>query len=339
MKYGSRNPSLVRGFTLVELLVVITIIGILIALLLPAVQAAREAARRMQCTNSCKQVALAMHSYHEALGCFPLGYTCDGPYRGRCAQEWPWPVRLFPYVEQAALADIMDDYWNYHSGRTAAPPPALMPVFATVISSWQCPSDSTVTRRFNESLSIGSSGKRHGRVSYAANLGIGAMEGTIISAADVATMDHASERVPGVFGHNYGARIAEITDGTSNTALLGELIAGGEATIRCSQTYDEGPVYMHSYTPNDPTPDLVRWCDPADANKGPAPCVPGSGTYGGGVLGNTLNMVVHTSRSMHPGGAIVGLCDGSVRFVSETVDLTIWQALSTPNGGEVISGF
>jgi prepilin-type processing-associated H-X9-DG protein len=323
----------------VELLVVIAIIGILIALLLPAVQAAREAARQAQCTNSCKQVALAIHNYHFSNKSFPLGYSCDCDYGdlNNCHREWPWTVRIFDYIEESALADIVGEYWDYHSGSTATPPADLLPVYLTSISSWQCPSDSTIATRFNETGACSSSPKRHGRNSYAGNFGVGAMEATLVPASQLPNIDHASEHVKGVFGHNYGARIAEIRDGTSNTALLAELVAGGECTIRCSQTYDEGPVYMHSYTPNDPTPDLVRWCDAADDSalgNVDAPCLRGGG-YGGGSL-TQLNMIVHTSRSMHPGGVNVGMCDGSVQFISENVALDIWQALGTPAGGEVL---
>ena len=328
------------GFTLVELLVVIAIIGILIGLLLPAVQSAREAARRLQCTNNCRQVALAIHAYHSVHGSFPLGYSCAvGDYGdGVCRREWPWCVRIFAQLEQTALADIVGRYWDYHAGSTVVPPDELTPVFETNLALWQCPSDPTVSIRFNENNKSNTQyTTRGGRTSYAANLGVGAMEGDIVSAAQLPNIDHASQRVRGVFGRNYGARIAQIRDGTSNTAMLAELIAGGETTIRGAHFYDEGPVYMHSYTPNDPTPDLVRWCDEADdaANgNAVAPCLRGGG-YGGGSL-TELNMVLHTSRSMHPGGVNVALCDGSVRFVNESISLDTWQALGTPAGGEVI---
>ncbi len=323
------------GFTLVELLVVITIIGILIALLLPAVQAAREAARRMQCTNGAKQVALAMHLYHEANGQFPFGYggapkvaENNSNYE---AAEWPWCVRLYSYIEQQALADALEPSWSYPSGQyPSAGPAALEPVYTKNISTWQCPSDSTITTGFP----AGSLDWK--RLSYAVCTGVGPMEGTVVPPSKLLTGLASGERVKGPFGLNYGARIADISDGTSNTILVSELVAGGPTTIRGVQTYDEGPVFQASYCPNDPTPDIVRWCDAADGLPGAeAPCLRG-GVWTGGTL-TSLNMVVQTSRSGHPGGVITALCDGSARFVGNTVSLRIWQFLATPAGGEVIS--
>ena len=344
MRYSNANR--VAAFTLVELLVVIAIIGILIALLLPAVQSAREAARRLQCTNNLKQTALAVHLYHDANRQFPPGYGyLDASYEsGGGHAEWPWCTRLFPYIEQQALADILNSvwtgsktYWSFPSGSysSAGSPAAIRPIYETAISGWQCPSDPTAAQRRNAS---NPNALHSSRISYAANLGVGPMQGTIVPASRLPSGLSSSERVPGVFGYNHGERIAGITDGTSSTLMLSELICGGERTIRCAQYYDEGPIFTTDYCPNDLTPDLVRWCDDADANQGPAPCAPGSGTLGGGILGNNLNKCVHTARSRHPGGVNAALCDGSVRFVSESIALHTWQFLATPDGHEVING-
>ncbi|MDZ7616202.1 MAG: DUF1559 domain-containing protein [Patescibacteria group bacterium] len=344
-----RSNRSIAAFTLVELLVVIAIIGILIALLLPAVQSAREAARRLQCTNNLKQTALAVHVYHDANGQFPPGYGYfNTKYGTSSAEEWPWCVRLFPYVGQKALADIMNTtwtggsktYWSFPSGSysSSGSPSAIRPIYMSVISGWQCPSDPTAAMGRNATGKCSTTGMHTARISYAANLGVGPMEGTIVPASKLLTGLSSSERVPGVFGVNHGARIAAITDGTTNTLMLSELICGGECCIRCEQYYDEGPVFMTDYSPNDLTPDLVRWCDTDDANQGKAPCAPGSGTLGGGIVGNRLNMCVHTARSRHPGGVNVAMCDGSVRFTSEFIALRTWQSLATPAGCEVIIG-
>ena len=342
-----------RGFTLVELLVVITIIGILIALLLPAVQAAREAARRMQCTNNAKQVALAMHLYHASNGQFPpgYGYCASGTYSpsgsSTCTVEWAWCPRLFPYIEQQALADIIAPYWSIASGSSNVARqanPQLQAVYESNIATWQCPSDPMITDPFDDHLQFNPSGFSMGRCSYAACLGVGQMEGTIVppSTLLLPTGLAFGQRVPGVFGWNYGARIADIKDGTSNTLLLSELIGGHTGTVRGAVVYDEGPVFMADHCPNDPTPDIVRWCDAEDGAAGAvAPCLRGSGDFGGLSSGGTLNelnMVIHTSRSMHPGGVVTALCDGSTRFTGSTVSLRVWQSLATPDGGEMIPG-
>ncbi len=97
-------------------------------------------------------------------------------------------------------------------------------------------------------------------------------------------------------------------------------------TIRGTHSYDEGPLYMHHYSPNDTTPDQVRWCSDADLVSPQAPYIKIT----------NQNMVLHTSRRHHPGGVTLGLCDGSVRFISETISLGVWQAIGTPDGGEVV---
>jgi hypothetical protein len=321
----------------VELLVVITIIGILIALLLPAVQAAREAARRMQCTNNAKQVAIAMHLYHETFGQFPPGYGYVSDPYGRVSGGalWPWCLRLLPYIEQDALAMAMAQNWGQRTA-SGALPPEMMPVIETNITAWQCPSDSTVTFRYNELEAHGYTCGQFARISYAANLGIGPMEGTLVPPIKLETGLLPTERVQGCFGYNFGTSINQIADGTSSTLLISELLGGHDLTVRGAQSYEEGPVFMADHCPNDQTPDLVRWCDPADAAPGAAsPCLAGSG-FGGGSL-TSLNMVIHTSRSAHPGGVVMALCDGSTQFANDTIDLRIWQSLATPAGDEVIS--
>lgn len=311
-----------KGFTLVELLVVIAIIGILIALLLPAVQAAREAARRAQCTNNCKQVCLALHMYHDAHGQFPpgYGYITDSSY---C--EWPWCMRLFDYIEQDAVVDSIDWTWNPGYAFAGIPVGNQQAIEAN-IAILQCPSDPSAAKRFDEEGTCSEyvQNPPYGRTSYAGNFGRGQME--------------ADDHVDGIFAKNSNTSIRDITDGTSNTTLVSELVAGGTCSIRGAVAYDEGPVYMHNYSPNDPTPDMTRWCDENDGNNSAkSPCIYSSGTLGGGILSNDLNMVLHTSRSMHAGGVNSGLCDGTVRFVSEDIDLDVWWALGTPAGGEVLS--
>ena len=324
-----------RGFTLVELLVVIAIIGILIALLLPAVQAAREAARRAQCSNNSKQVALAVHMYHDTHNQFPpgYGYFRDGYVFGSSGSggwpEWPWCVRIFSYLEQNAFAENVS--WNFNPGSSRGPYPAgHIEIVSAQVPSMICPSDGSGQTRFNHDHnciiphgSYSATDGTLGRISYAGNFGRGPLEKT--------------NRVQGVFTMNSDTGFGDISDGTSHTLLTSELIIGDECTIRGAHSYDEGPVFMTDFTPNDRTPDEVRWCGKSDGVSSRAPCKPSDDNTNFGILGSRFNMVRHTSRSMHPGGVTVSMCDGSTDFISETISLRVWQQMGTHNGGEQIA--
>lgn len=327
----ARNPRCKIGFTLVELLVVIAIIGILIALLLPAVQSAREAARRLQCQNNVKQIGLALHNYHSTWNRFPMGY---GPMvvaygsggsqpPGSGGAEWAWPTRIWPYIEQNSLNQDIPWHINY----AGHPHADYNHIAAAQIPGFLCPSDPGSENPYNHDGACSSSpGRMHGRMSYGGNFGIGPQEGPIVPATSYATRK-TNERIRGIFSYNWGARIEDITDGTSNTVATSELVVGVGCTIRGTHSYDEGPLYMHDYSPNDTTPDQVRWCSDADLVSPRAPCIKIT----------KQNMMLHTSRSHHAGGVNAGLCDGSVRFISETISLPIWHAIGTPDGGEVIA--
>jgi prepilin-type N-terminal cleavage/methylation domain-containing protein len=337
-KRQSENSAM-RGFTLVELLVVIAIIGILVALLLPAVQAAREAARRTQCTNNTKQVALALQLYASSHGQLPPGYGPlpedgygTGAASGTPYAEWSWAARLFGYAEETSIASEID--WNWNPGATASPPPTIKEIITAKIGSFHCPSDPSVNTNWNDGkvcFSGAAVNEGFGRISYAGNFGSVSDTDPPAAPASASQLEAPRSgarfnRADGVFSYNHGDKFGQITDGTSHTLLTSEIIPGGICSIRGVIAYDEGPVIMQYYLPNDHTPDLVRWCDPDDKTPGAlAPCI-GSVTK--------LNMVLHTSRSMHPGGVVASMCDGSVRMISDDVNLQVWRAVGTPRGAE-----
>ena len=322
-----------RAFTLVELLVVIAIIGILIALLLPAVQAAREAARRMQCTNNAKQIALATHMYHDNFKQFPPGYGYQNHGYGQnggwgVEPEWSWMVRLFPYLEQPVAADAFNDgYWDFWIGNfTSTTPEKLITVLSAKYSGFQCPSDPSVRTNWNAGGVYVPSWPTVGfsRGSYAGNFGYG--DPAITNSAGLERPGH----INGVFAYNYGASIEEIPDGTSSTLLMSEVIPGSVMSLRGAWWFDEGPMFMVEYTPNDMTPDLVMGSRCNAEDSAPSATAPCRGSV------SESNMSVHTARSCHPGGVVTGMCDGSASFVTNQVSLSIWRALGTPKGGETI---
>lgn len=326
------------GFTLVELLVVIAIIGVLVGLLLPAVQAAREAARRSQCVNNSKQIALAMQNYHSAHGSLPMGYgpmAPDGYGKQASGSEWSWAARLFGVMEQTAISGAID--WNWNPGLVAGASSTLKEVRTAKIPGFHCPSDETVQVNWNEGKACGIEGdiEGFGRISYAGNFG-NCQDTTPPTAPPSASQLEAPRegvrnfaRVDGVFSYNHGDEFGQITDGTSNTLLTAELIAGSPCSIRGVFAYDEGPVFMQFYPPNDTTPDLVRWCDPQDKIAGSkSPCIDSV---------TQLNMVLHTARSNHTGGVVTSRCDGSANMISDGIDLVVWRALGTPRGDEVVA--
>lgn len=293
-----------RGFTLVELLVVIAIIGILIALLLPAVQAAREAARRSQCTNNLKQIGLALHMHHDQKGNFPPGHIANG-VAPRRMNDSTWITAILRYVEQQTL-DQQIDWINEHFG-------GAHKVKEVTLTLFQCPSD--VRPEPNTVYD------RCARGNYVANNGIGPMTEWWV-AGEAFKLNQTITREPGLFYANSKMNMSDIKDGTSHTAMVCEIRAvKDQKDGRGILHYTEGPLYHHNYTPNSLSSDQVRttWC----ASQPEAPCV-------GAFSGFNDRKLLLTARSSHPGGVNLLLADGSVHFVSETIALDIWQALCTP---------
>jgi prepilin-type N-terminal cleavage/methylation domain-containing protein len=319
MSRYSRSRS---GFTLVELLVVIAIIGILVALLLPAVQSAREAARRMQCSNNIKQMALAMHSHHDAKGHFPHGtynYLDDtgntpAPYTGsqdrRC-----WLHDLLPYVEQQSLYDQFSTYMKT-PGNSALGFPGMM----QVVRSTVCPSDglSPKMKTFWGGFGTDHQGFSGNVIACAGNDYFNA--GGPPKSAEINGICFAISRV----------NMGDISDGTSNTLLVSELILSpdvGSHDIR-GRYYNPahgGVLFSTRVTPNTLVPDRLDWCSDNPIPR--APCV-WTGT----------DMFV-SARSHHMGGVNAGLGDGSVRFINNSIDAILYKALGSRNGGETFGAF
>lgn len=333
----SRNR---RGFTLVELLVVIAIIGILIALLLPAVQAAREAARRSQCTNHLKQMALALHNYHDNCKAFPCynqyPATTSSPSTG---YAYSAQIKILPFMEQQPLYDkIKTDSKNFYDNVNTK-------VDAigenSPVATFFCPSD-----------------MRH--PVYRGNCNYPVCAGSNIA------WDITASRQNGVFRYREATPMAAITDGTSNTIMLGEHLTGDNDDSAYRPMTDV--VRGLSWSANESTsqgpiaPTAVEAagaaCHASPSNHSSA----GAARYVRGMLEytvfNTLappnwkypscmtststgthgaSRGIYAARSRHPGGVNHAMADASVRFISETIDLTTYHGLGSRDGGEVVS--
>jgi prepilin-type N-terminal cleavage/methylation domain-containing protein/prepilin-type processing-associated H-X9-DG protein len=327
MSHLKNYKSSKRGFTLVELLVVIAIIGILVGLLLPAVQSAREAARRMQCSNNLKQLGLSMHNYESACKRFPSGNMSGSSFTLGLSTH----ARLLPYMEQSNVYQMVDFNYAYNHANNAAARLQTIPTFL-------CPSD-------NFSLLAATLG---GGNSYYANSGTNILAGS----PPTLTSDpnYGMPECNGVFYRDSKVRPADITDGLSNTFAFSEKIAGDGSNAmatRVSDTFQPG-----TYPSN--ADEAMRDCMAVNVNdlskqgysNVGAPWIQAyhSTTLYYHVLPpNTRSCmfppgrIATTAGSRHTGGVNGALCDGSVRYVSGSVDVLVWRAFGTRNGGETNS--
>jgi prepilin-type N-terminal cleavage/methylation domain-containing protein/prepilin-type processing-associated H-X9-DG protein len=312
------------AFTLIELLVVIAIIGVLISLLLPAVQKVREAANRIKCENNLKQLGLALHNYHGVFESFPPGRTYPS------GSSFSVHSKLLPFLEQDNL------YTLIHFDLPYSDPANVVPR-ATIVPTFLCPSDS------------------HSQVppdlaptNYRAN------EGTSLAMwsgpSDPEGYNNDIPPANGPFYVNGPYRIGDITDGTCNTAAFSEHITGDFNQSVANERMDTFRPGTYPST----VPQAITDCQAIDINNLDfqgvsdvgAPWLYGyhsttsywhSAPPGSRSCMYPPSRIMTTANSNHPNGVNVGFCDGSVRFVSYSIDLASWQAMGTRNGGEVFT--
>ncbi|MBN9118754.1 MAG: DUF1559 domain-containing protein [Planctomycetes bacterium] len=317
-----------RGFTLIELLVVIAIIAILIGLLLPAVQKVREAAARMQCANNLKQLALAMHNYHDANQTFPSG----GDRAGGVRYLIGWPAQVFPYFEEGNRRTTIDGFttnavttimpWRF----VVAPHNGQHQVFTGPVKTFVCPASelgnlSPDSNAQTAEITAATQGALH----YRANGGSATVE-----LVQGTWSRHAWYSTSGIIYPQSKVRMTDITDGTSNTLLFGETSsAQGRALLSRSwggiQPWTWG---FYNY---------VDASSPANTANGWLTIDSKVLTYSIGYAGTFYtNETPYTSA--HAGGGVnVAFADGSIRFLPKSTDLTVLQKLASRAGGEVVT--
>jgi len=326
-----------RGFTLIELLVVIAIIAVLIALLLPAVQAAREAARRSQCVNNLKQIGLGMHNYESTHSSLPPGV--------KSSVYGTWILFLLPAVEQQAMYNA----WNM-SGGPGIPDEGIfryagvanITVSSARINSYMCPSDGTATSLTTYGATIAGKKLSVTSQSYVVNFG------------NLHTVQPANFSFGGIT-HNFGGApftdlitpgagmnkqsvttFANINDGLSNTLMASEVIvgtgSGGQYSasndLRGFSWWSSAASFTAWQPPNSTLPDVTEnkiYC--VYPYQGNPPCTEPTTTL----------PKLNTARSRHSGGVNALMCDGSVKFIKDSINILTYRAISTTRGGEVVS--
>ena len=338
-----------KGFTLIELLVVIAIIAILIGLLLPAVQKIREAANRMKCTNNMKQIALGNMNYESAYQTYVPGVSRTGCCWGT------WMIPILPYMEQDNLFRI---YINFGGNDTTGPRYAAginAQVANKRLTSFLCPSDQPKFWNSNRNLTMHNYVLNAGNTTlYQVSVPVGCTNGTTTGAngcvifggapfgwyEDPATLAAGGDASPPDYGgsspdlaRGRAHLLSEITDGTSNTLCVSEVITAprGADDIRGFTWWGGGAGFVTYQTPNNPAATDVMTgggCGPDSIPN--FPCTTTSTS--------TLPRM-QLARSRHTGGVNAAFCDGSVRFIRNSIDLATWRALGTSQGGEVFGDY
>jgi prepilin-type N-terminal cleavage/methylation domain-containing protein/prepilin-type processing-associated H-X9-DG protein len=316
----ARNRNRRPGMTLIELLVVIAIIGVLIGLLLPAVQKVRAAAARIRCGNNMKQLALAMHQYHDARGSFPVGLVVVDTSTGGYSGGTNLFVEVLPYLEQDNLKRKWDynDYRNNETGGLNATTAQVLPILVCPADALPSPPECYLQYGWvNATFALGSYGGNGGKLSF---------DGVLDPPASC----------DGVFFKSRQVRMADITDGLSSTLLLGERYHRDAEFDRLTLALDPGMYPLGSWGAWASA--AFQWGSQADVLLGaPVPInyrVP-AGSGSGDFSWEEYRLCAYGSG--HGQGANFAFADGSVRFVSDSIALGTLQALSTRAGCEVVS--
>lgn len=312
-----------RGFTLVELLVVIAIIGVLVALLLPAIQAAREAARRSECSNKIRQLALAVQNYESTYKKFPTI-----PPDGVAGQSFF--IQILPFIEASTVANAFDPKVEARK--------QLATVFNQPEPTCQCPSDVPVQVTYALGFDPSGSGAGDTAMDYKGNYGI-----------NWGTNRFGNQGLPGPFEPNQEIGFRHLVDGTSNTLMLMEMLQAptggppdseidrrGRIWIPGSATYQISTLLLPnatrcggspSFNPNEGCGPDIGFC--LDKPEQKLPCQ----------RTNNPNVMTLAARSNHPGGVNIARCDGSVRLIAEDIELPTWRALASRDGEEIIADY
>lgn len=308
-----RSSRSARGFTLVELLVVIAIIGVLVALLLPAIQAAREAARRTQCSNNLKQIGLAMHGYHDTHQVLPYGSLIVDVNDPTNTGASTWVAHILPFMEQQTIYDL----FNFHARMTDL---VNRQAVTTPIDTFICPSDPQGAENPLIGGRVQPYHNQEGSFALWYPASMGPTNNGVCSLfcpdspnswccrQDEPSAPNFRFATVGIFGrHTMGRNFREIPDGTSQTMMVGEGLP-------------EQCAFLGAYHANYPMHDMVialnNFTEPEDDEEFYRAC---------------------GFKSLHPGGANAVMADASVHFLTESIDYRLWCALGTRAGGESIT--
>jgi prepilin-type N-terminal cleavage/methylation domain-containing protein/prepilin-type processing-associated H-X9-DG protein len=327
------------GMTLVEVLVVVSILGILIALLMPAVQAARESARRARCAYNLRQIGLALHNYHQLVGIFPMDKMSYRSYHGTppnwgAARFFSALTRLLPQLGETPLYASVYFEVEPFPLPTGFPYPANLTAYETTVALFLCPSDA------------GSFPASHGN-NYRGNYGVGPAPGTTAENYDSGN---------GFFTYPGVTRAASFTDGLSHTVAYSERLRGTNQFEAKDAARDFGDITNYPYSIYRDADYALGCCRVAARDRFPVHVQSGeTWMYVGkhtsaychaqepnGPIPDALASNIHlpwgitTARSWHKGGVNVLMADGSVRFVSETIRREVWRGLGTRDGGELV---